>query len=59
MESSNKYNVYHYKLGLLYDAFWEHINIEAHPKLNPNLNPKRLGFRVRVKALWIEFRVRV
>ena len=26
----------------------EHVNIKAHPKLNPNLNPKRLGFRVRV-----------
>ena len=26
----------------------EQVNIKAHPKLNPNLNPKRLGFRVRV-----------
>ena len=26
----------------------EHVKIKAHPKLNPNLNPKRLGFRVRV-----------
>ena len=23
----------------------EHVNIKAHPKLNPNLNPKRLGIR--------------
>ena len=21
----------------------DHVNIKAHPKLNPNLNPKRLG----------------
>ena len=26
----------------------DHVNIKAHPKLNPNLNQKRLGFRVRV-----------
>ena len=29
----------------------EHVNIKAHPKLNPNLNPKRLGFRVNFKEL--------
>ena len=25
---------------------WEHVNIKAYPKLNPNLNLKRLGLRV-------------
>ena len=36
------------RIGALVLNPGEHVNIKAHPKLNPNLNPKRLGFRVRV-----------
>ena len=44
---SHVYNVYNVPyIMYLYNIITEHVNIKA--KLNPNLNPKRLWFMVRV-----------